>query len=279
MWLLWLVDKIYALHVDLRMDTFSSTELWTEMPSSAPEFQSVYNILISRKGDAEATLPTEMNAADDAVLLLTAILSDLLFIQRSLGRIINLANDSAVIRDPDKPHPPLSPRSELRRMHNTLSTALQRWGERFATQAPSEVLAFFHYCRLHLLYPRLLELPRIAGYGPLSKAQISQHNPPAVPASATSTAWLILDKATARTRSDATLCPIWLPIAVFHAGLVVWAGRHLSGGSGSNEGVQGSAMMLVPFRIELETMNWPCCRDMAATLDRLVQGSIMDRRK
>jgi len=39
----------------------------------------------------------------------------------------------------------------------------------------------------------------------------------------------------------------------------------------------GSTKVLLPFKIEIEGMPWPCCKEMAATLDRLMEETAFGR--
>lgn len=129
-------------------------------------------------------------------------------------------------------------------------------------------MASSHYCRLYLSYPQILVLPRIVGYkgidigtdlGRLIVRTISyqsvQHT------------WRILDDAATRPKLD-LLCPMWLPIFVFHASLVVWAKQQF--GTTLDLNGYGSNMILLPCEVELEAMPWPCCKEMTDTLVRLM---------
>lgn len=249
------------------------------MPSSSYEFQDLYHILINQ-GETSGSLPRDLTAPDDALLLLVAILSDMLFIRRSLKRIVDvdLYRDTRPPGRISNPFVPLTPQTELDGMHSALGCALDRWHDRFQSCVPPEIMAFYHYCRLFLSCAELLDLPRIAGYKPLSTPSTAIQQHIIVPDQVIRMAWLILDNAAERVKSPAsdTMCPVWLPIMVFHAGLVVWAHQRFSDHQGA--GNIGSARVLVAFKVELESMPWSCCPGMAATLDELMKGMLGTRR-
>jgi hypothetical protein len=76
-------------------------------------------------------------------------------------------------------------------------------------------------------------------------------------------AWLIIEA----RNSGNEAAPVWVPIAVFHAGLVVWSMIILDGETRS----RGSLKVLAVFKMELEGMKWPCCRVMADVLGSLMK--------
>ena len=243
------------------------------MPSSTYEFQDIYRTFVASKGDS--ALPLDLVSPNDAFVLLLAILSDCLCLQQSLGQIAPNA-PTAVKKNTRNPFSLLSPYAELARMRNALSSALDRWHSVFSVAMKPEILALFHYCRLYLSCFQLLDLPRLAGYKLVSPGRSSTRGP-SITIESVSQAWLVLDNAAARYQasSSQSLCPAWLPIIVFHAGLVLWA-RQKYGNDNENH-AYGSTKILLLFRMELEQMTWPCCKGMAATLDRLMNDTSRGR--
>ena len=272
-WCLWLASILQALHCDVSFNSFSSKELWTRMPSSPYKFQDLYRTL--SESDNDSPLPPDLIYQDDAFVLLMAILSDSLCLHQSLGQIDAIANIT-VKQNMRNPFSPLSPHSELARMRNALSSTLDRWHSAFHTSISSDILALYHYCRMYLSCFQLLELPRIAGYK-LVSSSCSAASGPSITSMSVSQAWLVLDNAAARRKalSSQTLCPAWLPIVVFHASLILWAKQKY--GSGNEDNAYGSTKILLPFKIEIEQMTWPCCKEMAATLDRLMDDAPLGR--
>ncbi|KIW27411.1 uncharacterized protein PV07_07149 [Cladophialophora immunda] len=269
-WCLWLTDILYALRDGLGVHSFSVRELCTKMPYSEYDFQDIYRTLLD-ESQPKASLPDDMTSPDDAFLLLMAVLSDIMSVQRSLYKVVSLS-ESQQSSSSFAPNPfiPLTPAAELTRMNNALSSALDTWYDRFRGLMVPEIIAFRHYCGLHLTCPRILELPFVAE-STLSRSDFD-HQPIIITDEAVRNAWLVLDHSADAVRActPETLCPVWLPIVVFHAALVVWAqqGLHKAGHSG----ISGSVRVLLAFKVELERMPWPCANNMAATLDRLMHS-------
>ncbi|CRG82907.1 hypothetical protein PISL3812_00254 [Talaromyces islandicus] len=274
-WCLWLVDILHALHFDLSVNMFTSSELSTTMPSSSLKFQDVYSTFLY-DGTPHFSAP-EVTSQDDALLLLMAVLSDLLFLRASLRQIVRSANAELIQFPKYNPFVPLSPHTELERMESVLSLALDRWYETFYTSMPPEIVAFYHYCRMYLSCDQLLNLPRMAGYKPF-KSEPNSNIEISISGNAVRQAWLVLDNAAARQKlsSTDTLTPIWLPAMIFHAGLLVWAKQ--SSGRSQQGGEYESSRVLLAFKIELESMRWPCCVEMAATFDKLMAASMPSRK-
>lgn len=240
------------------------------MPCSSYNFQDIYRSLFDET-HTKASLPDDMMSPDDAFLILLAIISDILCIHRSLYRILSLSESqqNTSVHLPN-PFVPLTPAAELTRMTKALSLALNVWSDRFHGLMVPEIMAFYHYCRLHLACPQILELPFLAGY--TDPAPNFDHQPIVITDEAVRNAWLVLDHSAdaLSTRTPDTLCPVWLPVVVFHAALVVWAQQSLSE-LGQN-GISGSVRVLLAFKFELERMSWPCSKSMAATLERLIHS-------
>jgi hypothetical protein len=209
-----------------------------------------------------------MTSPDDAFLLLMAVLSEILGVQRSLYKVLSLSESQ---QHASNPFVPLTPAAELTRMNNALSSALDTWHDRFRGVVVPEIIAFYYYCRLHLACPRILELPFVAADPTPSRSKFD-HQTMNITDEAVRNAWLVLDHSAdaVRTCTLETLCPVWLPIVVFHAGLVVWAQQGLN--QPGHSGISGSVRVLLAFKVELERMPWPCANDMGATLDRLMHS-------
>ena len=244
------------------------------MPSSPYEFQDIYRTFLESKDNF--SLPSDLVSPNDAFVLLMAILSDCLCLQQSLGQMISYGHGMAR-SNMRNPFSPLSPTTELARMRNALSTALGRWYFVFGAGMKPEISALFHYCKLYLSCFQLLDLPRLVGYKLVSPRSSVVAGPP-INNESVSQAWLILDHAAARRRAPSStqyLCPAWLPVVVFHASLVLWVRQKY--GQGDEHHGYGSSKILIPFRMELEQMTWPCCKEMVATLDKLMDDQPLTR--
>ena len=278
---MWLADVLQALHLDAPSN-FSSRELWTKFPSSQNDFHRVYQALLQQGDDTieqQAPLWAGLGPREDAVVLLVAILSDSICLQKSLGHMAFPVDELDAFRQHHNPFLPLAPRSELDRMQRSLSGALDRWYRHFHVVATSEVIALYHYCRLHLSCPKLSCLSQIAGYKPMVLNATSPKPSGlrlAVKVSEESVghSWLVLDCAAARGKTSGNLCPAYLPIIVFHASLVVWAKLHNKETSKGDN--YSSTRVLLAFKAELSEMEWPCCVEMASTLDNLMSKPTWD---
>jgi hypothetical protein len=124
------------------------------------------------------------------------------------------------------------------------------------TRTPSPLLLL----QAPTCFPNLQNLPILAGYPP----QVARNTTPASVlykriehdlntsgADALKYAWLIIEAC----NSKIEVAPVWVPIAVFHASLVVWSIIILDGETRS----RGSLKVLAIFKMELEGMKWPSC--------------------
>lgn len=277
---IWLVNIIQTIHFDLSALLFTSKELRTPMPTSLFDFQDVYRVLLSGDKPAHPLTPGHEGGfkSEDCLLLLMALMSDLLYLRQSFERVSHPMSsfDRGEIRY--NPFIPFTPHMERDHMEARLSLALDTWHRWFKADASSEVLALYHYSRMYLSFDRVLTLPSLSGYG----GQDSAANLPdeiSITDEAVREAWRVLDSATARIEPTwaTRLCPIWLPIVVFHAALVVWAHHVLHTDASHRHAENESVRVLQAFKVELDVMPWPCCTEMAATLGRLIEARL--RRK
>jgi len=241
------------------------------MPSSQVDFQETYNSLLHEQDcdGFQSNLSTDLTSSDDAVLLLMAIISDAIYLRQSLGRLVPAETGGRV----NNPFVPLNPNTELERMQNLLSQGLDRWQSRFQDSVSADVIAFYHYCKLYILCPDLPALSPLSGYlkhSAYPELQNRHHTGSSIKISdqAVQQAWLVLDHAASRAKSDEQLCAVWLPIVVFHAALAIWASIGLVGADRSER--YGSKRALLAFKVELEGMPWPCCAEMASVLESLM---------
>lgn len=201
-------------------------------------------------------IPHEVQSDDDALLLLVAMLTDSIYLQRSLNRWSNLP-------DPINPFVPLAPHTELERMLSILLSALDRWSDSFASPSP-DIMVLYHYCRLFLAFPKVTSLAASIGYPDTINSAKPKFE---ILGTAVQFAWRILDSAAAaNSRQSPKFCSPWLPVAIFHAALVIWAGIATSPSMSAP-----SKRVLVPFILELQRMGWPCCAKMASTLETLIE--------
>ncbi|KAL6791516.1 hypothetical protein GGI42DRAFT_346693 [Trichoderma sp. SZMC 28013] len=247
------------------------------MLSSNYSFRTVYDGLFT-----SGALPEEVHSPEDGLLLLTAILSDTLFLQRNLASITVSENSSshrhAEMPLNPNPYSALSPDGEYHRQKLALLYALDRWQEHFGEPMSSNILAYYFFCRVCLFYPHLGRLAECAGYTPQIKRamrlrtedNIERRSYKDLPITeeALDAAWRVLDHVNVRTQKDK--CSIWLPIVVFYSALTVWHSMVHSGAEATGRQYT-SLKILSSFCRELDEMPWSCCREMSATLARIMQ--------
>jgi hypothetical protein len=216
--------------------------------------------------------PTTLTECD-SLLLLVAILSDAIHMERSLGNLSRLERRTASQQQQNQYHI-LSASRERRQMRDKLLLALTRWKQRYTHPGTGDELSLFFFCQLYLICPALSVLPRLADYTPAVSREILQTaldcaQDETVSDEAVGCAWDVLESASTGARTNTSLCPIWCPLVVFYAGLVVWA--RIRQNEGLGEKSRGTRKQLLAFKNELDQMSWPCCAEMASTLDRLVR--------
>jgi hypothetical protein len=186
---------------------------------------------------------------------------------RSLSTPLTLSSPAQDQLYKHNPFTPLSAQTELERMHSQLSLALDRWDAKFQSSVSPDIRTLYHYARLYLSCPAIASLTQLASVSVAGQASdawmeidISEES--------VSQAWELLDVAATCPKVDQALCPAWMPVVVFHAALVVWAKIRL--GKVAERGKDSSVRALLAFKVELETMYWPCCGDMVMILQRLM---------
>lgn len=263
---LFLVDVIRAIHCG-QVTCISTKELFMRMPSSPYNFHHIYNHLIS----GLQPLPSDLKADEDGLLLLTGICADILYLQHSFSNMTLGAKKLARQSLPN-PYAPFSPTSKIHHHQYILSAALSRWYQHFAKTVAQDVLTLFFFCKLLLVFPEVLCLPRRAGYPPNATGssmlpQPSENVPLNVSDEAMRSAWLILDSLTDRRDAPGFNVSIWLPVVVFGAALTIWC--QLQPQNSASNSRPGTLRALSMFKDELVQLPWPCCADMCSILDKL----------
>lgn len=257
-----MLDVVHALHTGFPTH-ISTTELSIKMPSSPRSFAHMYSRL---NGDIEDALDIAPDA-EDTLLLLLGLLSDLIYLETSF-EILSPDNDDLGYGhlQTGAPHSysSLSPDIQFSRLKDRISRTLYSWDHFFASTAPPDLLALFYYCKLRMSCENMGTLPTKAAYAATNELG-KEDAPVNVTEEAVNLAWQVLDHVNVRTKDVSARTAIWLPVVLFHASLVVWHGL-----SSSSSNIRGSLRMLEPFTSELRSMPWPCCVEMVATLDRLV---------
>ena len=228
---------------------FSTQEINIDMIQTSHKLRDLRAALL--RGEC---MPSDVRRREDALLLLLALLTDTIYLQRSLNR---WSGDP----DPINPFVPLSPYTEHQRMLSILAVAYDKWAQSFISVEP-DVMVLYHYCRLYVVYPEVTGLAAGIGYpGPIRTKRPDVK----IPETATKHAWQILDTAAANSSQRTTIAPLWSPVVVFHAALVIWADI-----ASCTSVYAPSKRVLVPFILELQRMQWPCSAKMASTLETLM---------
>jgi hypothetical protein len=269
-----LIDVLHALHRGLAPN-YSISELVIKLPSSRYQFRTIYNSLTHGY-----TIPEDVRTQEDGLMLLTALLSEIIYVQRcrlsssfTSGLRIGTLDDRSdpKLRRRSNPHAPLSSDSEVTRLCAEMTDALSRWAKHFQSKAETNVLALYHFVQLQLACADLWELPRLAGYedGDWSKHGQVQTHPFTIPDKVVDLAWLVLDQCDRSSKSETNRLSVWFPIILFMSALVVW---HRLRSQEVHGRKYGTLKMLTPFRNEIMRLPWPCCVSMGRTLDRLMEG-------
>ncbi|KAK1059815.1 hypothetical protein LTR12_006863 [Friedmanniomyces endolithicus] len=250
----------------------SSEELEIDMPNGPYNFKTAYAALFSRNGSNSAG--SSENA--DAVILILALLSELLFLQHS-HRIASPKPASTGSNESNTMHSypvalmPASATREYSDHEHSILRALRRWRDLFAATASNETMALSTYLELRVSYSHIDELSRACGHG------LSRHTTFSAGVLATKVnersvrlAWLILDYVDVQKRERQCTEAVWLPSVLFHSALVVWKSQ-----TDVESGPPGSLKTLELFAKELDALPWPCCGAMARYLRNLIVPTVV----
>ncbi|KAK0314654.1 hypothetical protein LTR01_001478 [Friedmanniomyces endolithicus] len=263
------VFMVVVVHALARGETpmASSEELEIDMSNGRNDFKTAYAALFSRTGSNSAGLSD--NA--DAVILILALLSELLFLQHSY-RIASSqpastgSNESNTMHSYPVALTPVSATREYSDHEYSILQALRRWRNLSAATASNETTALSTYLELRISYPFIDELPHSCGYGPSCDTVFSAGALAAkVDDRSVRLAWLILDHVDVQKRERQCTEAVWLPSILFHSALVVWKSQ-----TDVESGPPGSLKTLELFAKELDALPWPCCSAMARCLRNLM---------
>ncbi|KAJ6030976.1 hypothetical protein N7540_001708 [Penicillium herquei] len=217
---------------------------------------SVYRGLLRNEFQHPDTNP------EDPLLLLSAILSDTIVFQQVF---IQTGKHGHQYLELHANLTPFTPSREFMRIRNDLSTALDNWHDILGTRVPKDMKALYFFCRLVLVCPDVLRLPRIAGYGPYHSGMTGPRDFEILD-EALRYSWLILEQVD--FKSSTQVDSVWLPVVIFHAALVV--GAKLKSVPPEATGEYGTLRSLALFTTELDNMIWPCCESMSAVIEKMM---------
>jgi hypothetical protein len=242
-----LIDTTNALHFQT-VPTFSTTELFIRMPNSNHHFRTVFNGMMHG-----LELPADVRSCEDALLLLVALLSDIIYMQHC-HQVLHREDTRA------NPFLPLTVQGECDRLTADMSAALSRWEHHFKQDVGKDILALSYFAHLRLACLGLDELTHevMSKSGTARSIDISDR--------ALDLAWIILEHCHDLPESDTMA--IWLPIILFQSALVVW--QRLRSPSAARK--YGTLSVLKAFGNEIAKLPWSCCGEMAEILDRLIKS-------
>ncbi|KAK1055214.1 hypothetical protein LTR33_014196 [Friedmanniomyces endolithicus] len=249
----------------------SSEELEIDMPNAPCDFRTAYAALFS-------TNSSNLNGLDDnadAVILILALLSELLFLQHSYRIVFPQpaptgSNESNTTHSYPITMTPASASREYSDHEHSILRALRRWRYLFAATASDETTALSTYLELRVSCPHIDELQHACGYGQTYQtgfnagALATKINERSV-----RLAWLILDYVDVQKRERQCTEAVWLPSVLFHSALVVWKSQ-----TDAESGPPGSLKTLELFAKELDALPWPCCGAMARCLRNLIVHTV-----
>lgn len=257
-----------------RTPNFSTSELFIKLPISNHHFRTVYNSLVHGY-----KMPVDVECDEDALLLLTAMLNDIMYIQQchlsmpyppSYQESVIYGLSSTQILPMRNPWAPLSLQSEFCKLGAEMLAALARWLHHFQNRVRKDILALYYFTELQLLCPDLGSLYQITGYatGPEFASTLPKLTENLdISDRALDLAWLILENSDSTRAIPQQRLSIWLPIALFSASLVVW---HKLQSTETNKRKYGTLSVLTTFKHEIAKLPWPCCTAMIQTLDTLM---------
>ena len=261
-----LVDVLRAIHQGLP-STLSIFEILSHFTPLNDEVNLGYSSLV-----VDHMLPPPSLSSDGAFLTLVVIIGSIHSLYTTfypLQHSLISATSSTVFFNP---YLPFSTLDQNRETGERLQKALELWREQYFLPCQKADVALFHFGRMYSVLPSLMTLPVLAQYPPrrirndamLAKYSKSIASELQDSPEASKYAWAVLES----IDKTATVTPMWYPIVVFYAGLVVWQAIKIK--IKVESGGYSSLRVLALFKNELEHMNWPCCGVMAKTLDGLI---------
>lgn len=264
-----LVDVLLAVHIGT-LPVLTTSELNVRLPVSGHAFPTVYKNLLH---DTGLPVPDDVKQPEDALFLLTAILSDILYIHRGVYRL-----QLTAARPSHHPYQTLSMATEIDRQRLMIKKALKQWFQVFERLMPRNIIAFYYFCQICLACPEIWRLPILAEYPPSLHGQTAStwngsNEQDLATDEAMDYAWHVLDNTSTRKSDGGNECDyIWMPLVLFFSALVVW--HKVTRRSSEPSARYGTVKMLAMFSRELEQLPWPCCSVMTQTLERLITQNL-----
>lgn len=272
-----LIDMLRSIHYGLP-PTMTRSELLSRSAPLNNDYNAIYTNIVLK-----SLPPPKDMGLDGAFLALVAILGDIhalatVFHPLAIAEEHKSDNGNGNPTAGDvlfrNPYLPFSPENENRQVHQRLQQALNIWSHSYLLVAGKDIAALFYFCKMYLSIPSLSLLPIIVGYSsswghssPVARESKLVDSGLYDDSEALKNAWRILEN----VGHSGELTPVWFPIVLFYASLVVWRMINSNTNSGPNR-AHLSLRVLQLFKIELEQMEWPCCITMAETLGRLMAG-------
>lgn len=167
-------------------------------------------------------------------------------------------------------HIPFSTTSEINELRQKLRLQIRQWTENYAHAISQDILLLYHFLHLYSLVPILPTLFVSSEFIPCDistncadEDSVGTWVESPDYSAAVEVAWEILETSELIQTQQV---PIWAPLSVFAAGLVVWARTRFAK---PDSLTIGTGRSLTAFHRELNRMSLPSASAMAVTLARL----------
>jgi hypothetical protein len=211
--------------------------------------------------------------SEDSFISILSLLADVHLVTHVFGPLDIQASsiyDSASQFPECQTQVPFTPGHEIQELRQKMSSSLVEWKNSHIESTTNDVLLLYYFCRLYSLVPSLQSLFALSGYAKPStsipdgerekaraSAALSSYR------NAMSTVWQILGISELMEPKE---LPIWAPLSVFSAGLVIWACKEFAR---PDDVDSWSARSLNPFQEELARMNFSGAKEMSVILAKL----------
>ena len=202
----------------------------------------------------------------DPLRSLLALLADTHLLATTFSPLMATASD---VR-PGAQHVPFTPKSELKELKQKLHAQRTRWEKAHASVVASDIMLLYHFTHLYSLVPCLPTLYVLCGYGTSNFGTYDPREDGTDDwmtysdfSAAMPVVWKLLETSELLQSHEV---PIWAPLSVFSAGLVVWGRAKFAS---RNDPDAWSPRYLDPFKYELKRMEFACAQQMSATLTLL----------
>ena len=243
-----LLDTVQSLNLHT---TCAAYQLLADAPLTPP-FTCLRHLLsTSVFGEPGSQWPAQSDSSKAALVMLIVLLNEMLIWART-----TTSHNAIFEVDIDRYQACFTEHGAS--YQRKIDRALEKWHNIYGKTTTAAIMALFHFCKMLSKCPSVLVLPIFADLHTYhtettshDKARQAWHRDEKLVGPALEQAWLIFENATETTGGS----PIWMPIIIYFAALMVWSGV----GSASDNHVPGSIQVLRMFEDELRKIVWPVC--------------------